>query len=120
MVPFQFKVDIFSELIRIFPEKNELIVCSETINELKRIASGHSKDAAGARLALLFVKEKDINIENSNNTKVDDWIVSRATRDKLVVCTNDSQLRKRLRNIAIVVGLRERSHLQIVMGDYCV
>lgn len=120
MIPFQFKVDIFSEIVRIFPEKNEYIVCSETINELKRIAGKQSKDAPGAKLALLFVKEKDIKIESANYTKVDDWIVSRAMREKLVVCTNDRELRKRLRNIAIVVGLREKSHLQIVMGDYYV
>lgn len=120
MVPFQFGVDIFSELERIFPEKDDFIVCSETVSELKKIASTHKKDAPAARLALTLIKEKDINVESAKDIKVDDWIVSRAKQEKLTVCTNDMELRKRLRNIALVVGLREKSHLQILIGDYSV
>lgn len=120
MVPHQFGVDIFSELERIFTERNEWIVCNEVVSELETIAKKHTKDAAAARLALLLIKEKDINVESAKGINVDDWIVARAKQERLVVCTNDMELRRRLRNIALVVGLRERSHLQIIMGDYSV
>jgi len=120
LIPYQFGVDIFSELDRIIPEKNELVVYEGVVSELKKIAEKHTKDAPAARFALNLIKEKDINIESAKDINVDDWIVAKARKERIVVCTNDMKLRRKLRKIALVVGLREKSHLQIVAGDYFV
>ena len=108
MVPAEFGVDIFSELARL--GFNEWIVPSGVVRELVGIGSsgtGSGRDAARVALSLL---DRCRIVASEGN--VDDSILKLAIEIKAAVFTNDSELRKRLRDCGVkVVYLRQRSYL---------
>jgi hypothetical protein len=67
-----------------------------------------------ASFALKFAEKfRCVEVESSASA-VDDVIVEVAARWKTPVFTNDSQLRKRLRDISVpVIYVRQKSHLEI-------
>jgi rRNA-processing protein FCF1 len=127
LVPAQFKVDIFSELDRIMEEPYELAVLQGTMDELKKLAAGKTKDSQAAKLGLLLVghqQKRDFAassgsnckalkiIPSSNNLYVDDAIVEIAEDE--FVATNDSELKRRLLEKGIrVIYLKQQQHLAI-------
>jgi len=108
MVPAEFGVDIFSELEAL--DFDEWIVPSGVVRELEGIGSsgaGAGRDAA--RVALSLLDRCRIVVSEGN---VDDSILKLAIEMKAAVFTNDSELRKRLRDHgARVIYLRQRSYL---------
>ena len=108
MVPAEFGVDIFSELAAL--DFDEWIVPSGVVRELESIASrGRGKGKGAARVALSLLDRCRIVVTEGN---VDDSILKLAIESKAAVFTNDSELRKRLRDRGVkVVYLRQRSYL---------
>ena len=108
MVPAEFGVDIFSELEAL--DFDEWIVPSGVVRELESIASrGRGKGKGAARVALSLLDRCRIVVTEGN---VDDSILKLAIESKAAVFTNDSELRKRLRDRGVkVVYLRQRSYL---------
>jgi len=113
MIPFQFKINIFSELDYLIDISHSYIISSKTLNELKRIGRTIGKDGMAARLALKMLEANKIKIEIiKNDAVVDDWIVKYAQKHNAIVCTNDSGLRKRLRILRVkVITLKSKSRL---------
>jgi rRNA-processing protein FCF1 len=113
--PLQFKIDVFEELERLLNRRFELILLSTVRHELKTLeAEGSPKTRRMATFALKFAEKcKYVDVASSGRT-VDDVIVEVAGRWKTPVFTNDSQLRKRLRDISVpVIYVRQKSHLEI-------
>ena len=108
MVPAEFGVDIFSELEAL--DFDEWIVPSGVVRELESIASrGRGMGRGAARVALSLLDRCRIVVSEGN---VDDSILKLAIESKAAVFTNDSELRKRLRDRGVkVVYLRQRSYL---------
>ncbi|MBS7614151.1 nucleotide-binding protein [Candidatus Bathyarchaeota archaeon] len=115
LVPFQFKIDIFSELERLLG-KAEPVVLSTTITELEGLArSGSSKVAKQALAALELAKKcAEWYVETFLNESCDDVVLRFAELEGCVVATNDAVLRRRLRKAKVpAVYVRQRSHLEI-------
>ncbi len=111
MVPAEFGVDIFSELAKL--GFDEWVVPSGVARELEGIASrGRGKGRDAARVALsLMDRCQPIKTEEAAGN-VDDSIVELAVEMKVAVCTNDAELKGRLREGGVkVVYLRQRSYL---------
>lgn len=118
MLPFQFRLDLRGELQRAVEEPHELVIPSGAISELEGIAGGKSRNGLFAKAALAHWKneiEKGNAEQVESKGKVDDWIVHKAASPDVLVCTNDSGMRKRLREKKLhAVVLRERSRLGVV------
>jgi len=119
MIPFQFKIDIFSEIEKIVLEPYSLYIVDKTIDELNKIINEQKgKDKTYAKMATTFIKLNKIKIINSNdeNTKdnyVDDIIVKIVDKD-YIVCTQDKELKKRVKEKkAKIIEMKQRNHLVI-------
>jgi len=116
LVPTQFKIDIFEGIMNLLNQNYESIVLSTTMDELQSIAErGAPKLRKQAEMALKLAEKCDlINVDRERNETNDDVIIRVAKQMKCLVATNDSELRKRLRNISIpVVYVRQKSRLEL-------
>lgn len=116
LVPFQFKIDILKELDFLVDVSHRFVVSSRTVEELKAIGKAVGKDGMAARLALkmLEANRERIAIVESD-VEVDDWIVSYASENRAIVCTNDSNLRRRLKQAGVkVAAMKSRSKVGFV------
>lgn len=133
MIPYSFKVDIFSEIDRICNFKYQIYIIDRTIDELNNIIkkqTGKHKQAAKLGLSLAkayktkprhsvpgfcFYKTKPLKSNNENqNRSVDDIILDMADRDT-IVATQDKILKKRLKEKGVaVIVLRQKKHLELV------
>jgi uncharacterized protein len=112
LAPFQTGVDIFSELDRIVNEPFRIITISPVIGELERLSkTAKGEDRSSAKLALELAKGVDI-IDYPGLG--DEAIIDFARKNKVIVATNDSALRKRLKAAKIrTIFVRNRSKLEI-------
>jgi rRNA-processing protein FCF1 len=114
LLPYQFRLDVFSEIERALDEPKELLVPSVVLEELRRLAARRNR-AAKLGLAMLEQKMKEGKVQAVKSSgKADDWIAGNAEKLDAVVCTNDIGLRKRLLRKAKMLVLRNRSHLELV------
>jgi rRNA-processing protein FCF1 len=114
-VPFQFQIDIFEELGKLLG-KAEPIILTTTFEELETLARKRSpKMSIQASAALELAKKcKAVEAKMKLRESYDDVIVRTAVDSDYLVATNDSNLRKRLRESGVaVVFLRQKSHLEI-------
>jgi rRNA-processing protein FCF1 len=115
-VPFQFRIDVFSELQRLLGRRFELVLLSAVKHELEVLAEkGSPKMRRNACLALQFAERcRLVEAEAEASTPVDDVVVEAAKKWGAAVFTNDKQLRKRLRDISVpVIYVRQKSRLEI-------
>jgi hypothetical protein len=113
MVPFQLGVNIMSEFERIMNEPFQLMTISPIKKELEHLArSGKGDDKLSAKLGSELARNIAV-IDYSGQG--DEAIVSFATTTKdIMVATNDSALRKRLKKEAIpTIFVRNKSKLEI-------
>lgn len=95
LVPCQLGVNIFSELDRVIQTDYTLIILKPQLEELKKLSKeAKGNDKIAARLGLELARGIRV-IESSLNG--DEAIIEFAKRNKCIVCTNDSELRKRLK-----------------------
>ena len=113
--PLQFKIDMFGELERLLNRRFELILLSPVRGELETLAAeGSPKTRRMVNFALKLAEKCRYVEVNSSKKVVDDVIVETAAKWRTPVFTNDSQLRKRLRDISVpVIYLRQKSRLEI-------
>jgi rRNA-processing protein FCF1 len=108
-------VDIFSE-IEALVGGFEPIVLSTTIEELKKLSTVKSEKTRRNSLAALELVKKCriVDVELRPNESYDDIILRVANEGKYIVATNDSKLRKRLRDKGITtIFLRQKSRLEM-------
>ena len=115
MIPYQFKVDIFSELGRICDFNYKLCIFEESINELRSIISNSKgKDKKAAEVALKLISLNNINLIKSSKKDVDSLILENLD-DAMVIATQDIALKKKLlEKGASVVILRQKKYLQLI------
>ncbi len=94
MVPYSLGIDLFSELERLLPGF-EPVTLSSVVDELLSIKKTSGKDAIAASIGLQLIEKRGIGIINSH-METDDAIVELASRGKIPVCTNDTELKRRL------------------------
>lgn len=115
MIPYQHGVDIFGEIERLIPEKHELTVLEGVIKELQSIRDcGSGSDRIAAKVAMELIEKEGIKIIESHG-KPDDFILDFATKKgNSIVCTNDKELKRRLRDSSVlVICLRGTNRLEL-------
>jgi hypothetical protein len=117
LIPYQFKVDIFTQIDRISMFKYKLFVLDKTIEELKKIVEeqkGKNKEAAKIALKLISIKNMRV-IKTKSDKKTDDIILDIASKDDFIVATQDKDLKRRLINQGIIIiVLRQKKKLAIM------
>ena len=113
MVPFQFNVDIISELEKILPSY-KLTTPSFVINELKGLKRNNKgKVRLNANLALKLANSSKIEIKDISlleNETVDDALL----RVSEVLATNDIELKRRAKDKGITVAyLRQKRYIAV-------
>ena len=125
MIPYKFRVDIFSEFNRICNFNYELFIFDETIHELKKIVERQSnanelrlqstgKDKKSAQFALKLIKLKNIGIIKSGQKDVDSLILENLN-ENTVVASLDARLKlELLEKGASVIILRQKKYLELL------
>ena len=113
MVPFQFNVDIITELEKILPSY-KLTTPSFVINELKGLKKNNKwKTRLNANLALKLANSSKIEIKDISlleNETVDDALL----RVSEVLATNDIELKNRAKDNGItIVYLRQKKYIVV-------
>lgn len=115
-IPLKFRVDIFSELQRLLEGRARCVVPNPVLEELQQIKQEAKPSLRRQAAFALELAERCERIDEGlrEGETVDDLIVRLAESLGCPVATNDSKLRKRLRERLIpVIYLRERSHLEL-------
>ena len=115
-VPFQFRIDIFSELERLLNRRFELVLLSAVKRELELLAENVApKMRRNVCCALKFAERfRLVEVAASVSALTDDVIFEVAREWNAVVFTNDKLLRRRLRDISVpVIYVRQNSRLEI-------
>ncbi len=111
LAPFQFGVDVISEIERLVPGA-DLYVLSGTIRELDRIAERGTKERKYAALAKKLISIHRIRIIEREGP-VDSVLVELA-KNGAYVATNDRDLRRRIREAGgHTLFLRELNRLEM-------
>ena len=123
IIPFSFKVDIFSELQRVLSNP-ELFILEESVKELEKIIKfqkGRNKEHA--KMTLFYLKKAPITILKtvkhlkeyptlSKICSVDDKILYIAEKGGYLVATQDKLLKEKLKNKDIgIITLRQKKYL---------
>ena len=117
MVPEQFSVDIFSELLRLGYAK--WFVPASVLGELRSLAirADKGRDKTAARVALGLAER--CNAVGEDNCHADQAIEELALETGAAVFTNDRALKKRLFSKGItVVYLRQGRYLEATKKEY--
>ena len=113
MVPFQFNVDIITELENLLPSY-KLTTPSFVINELKGLKNNNKgKIRQNANLALKLANSSKVEIKDISlleNETVDDALL----RVSEVLATNDIELKNRAKDKGItIVYLRQKKYIAV-------
>ena len=113
LIPYQFNVDIFSEIDRIMLEKYQLFVLDKTIDELKKITKDKKqklRNRNAAKLALQLIKVKKVKIlKTKEDLPVDELIVK---LKEYIIATQDIALKNRLKAKRVkIITLRAKKTL---------
>jgi len=117
LIPYTFKVDIFTQIDKISTFKYEVCILDKTLDELNNIVKKQKgKHRDGANIALKLVKIKNIKvIKSKSKGKTDDIIVDMASRNDYIVATQDKDLKRRLINHSVsIIVLRQKKVLAII------
>ncbi len=117
LIPGQFGVDIVSELNRILDVKFKVVIPNVVLQELEVIEKKtRGRDLLAVRMAKRLVERfETVEIGEFGRRPIDDQIYDFAVKnERVIVCTNDKALRRRLREKGIpVVYLRSKKILEL-------
>ena len=117
LIPWQFKVDIFTQIDKISAFKYGLFIIDKTLDEIKKIVEeqkGKDKDAAKFALKLIALKNIGV-IKTEEGGETDEIILKTASKDDFIVATQDKDLKRRLINQGVsVIILRQKKTLAII------
>ena len=116
LIPYQFKVDIFSEIERIADFKYELCVIDKTIDELKKIIEKQKgKDRKAAILGLIMLEQKGAKLIKTKEKKDVDTLILNTAKKGYIVATQDAELKRKLKKAGIShIVLKGKSHLELI------
>jgi rRNA-processing protein FCF1 len=115
-IPLEFRIDIFGEVERLLNRHVDFVLLSPVKRELEVLSSKDSPKIRRQAFFALKISEKCIYVPVEEDEKIttDDAIIKVAKAWNCPVFTNDSQLRRRLRDISVpVIYLRQKSRLVI-------
>lgn len=118
LVPYQYRIDVLSEIERLLDMRVHFIVPTGVVAELKRIAKTRGAKGMAAKFALKLVDANKLAHKLSVHHSiggVDDWIFHLAHFNGAIICTNDVELKKRAKKArAKTISMRSRSKIGFV------
>ena len=116
LIPYQFKVDIFSEIERICNFKYKLYVLDKTVDELKNIIEKQNgKHREAAKIGLQLLKIKKIKIIKTNSSEKTDDIILDYSKKGYLVATQDKDLKRKIINQGLsVIILKQKKILAMI------
>lgn len=115
LAPARSRIDLFGQLEELLDESLEYCVLSPCLNELQSLRKSKGREGAEARVALLLLKANNVKTIQATG-KPDDALVlwcSQNIASKPIVCTDDKELRERLKRAgARVVCMKHNSKLE--------
>ena len=115
-IPLEFRIDIFVEVERLLNRRIDFVLLSPVKRELEVLSAKDSPKIRRQAFFALKISEKCmyVPVEEDEKITTDDAIIKVAEAWNCPVLTNDSQLRRRLRDISVpVIYLRQKSLLVI-------
>jgi len=116
MLAVEHGIDLFGEISRLVPMLHKCVVLTSVYNELNNMSRSKSnKEKLLARAALKMVSKCEI-VNFKENEGADDSILEFAKNNfrKVIVATNDAELRRKLRMLSIpVIYIRESNYLEM-------
>ncbi len=112
MIPGEFKVDIFSELLSL--GYIEVFTLDLVVRELEKFSTRGGKVSRCARLALELVRNCDVTVLKTKGdvAQVDNEIFRLAREKGYVICTQDKDLIKRINEAGMrLITLRQGKYL---------
>jgi len=117
LVPGQFGVDIIGELNRILDVRFRIAVPNVVLQELEVIErKSRGKDLLAIRMAKKLAERFEVvDVGRFGERPIDDHIFEFAVKnERVIVCTNDKGLKRRLREKGVpVVYLRSKKILEL-------
>ena len=105
IIPFQFKIDIYSELDRLIDENYDIYFLKAAIPELKKLKFGTA--------ALELMKQKNVKfIDFPINKGVDNTILEFAKKEDAIIATQDKEIKRKALKYGIkIITLRQKKYL---------
>lgn len=108
LIPAMMKVDIFTEIDKIFHDKVQFYVLDKSLEELGKIAEkGSQKEKLAVKLTKSILKTQNIKILNCDQGSVDD-ILARLSKD-YIIATQDKELKRRIKHNLLT--LRQKKYV---------
>ncbi|MBU2633865.1 MAG: hypothetical protein KJ674_01325 [Nanoarchaeota archaeon] len=101
LIPYNYKIDIFTEIERICHFKYQLSILDKTLDELKKLK--------GEKFTLNLIKQKNIKVIKTKTTKYVDDIL-KVSED--IIATDDKPLIKQIKNKPLII-LRQKKYLEL-------
>ena len=113
MIPFQFNIDIFTEIHRICDFPYQIVVLETTIKELDKIMKEQKgKHKLDAKLAKLLLETNNVKVIKAEG-RVDDALASMDPQ-MAIIATQDAKLIQRFRSKkGKVITMRQKKYLVI-------
>ena len=106
----RFKPDL-KEIDDLVNDSYKLVVLDVVMKELKKISESKTKESNYAKIALEFVKSKQIEILETTEEHADESILA-LSDENTIVATDDAELREKLKSLGIkTIYLRAKKHL---------
>ncbi|MDD5182432.1 MAG: hypothetical protein PHC66_04670 [Candidatus Nanoarchaeia archaeon] len=107
LIPFQFKVDIFSEFNRIFDEEFRTMIPFVCIEELRTKKMGIA--------AIDLMEQRNVIVVDIPKAKtVDDTVINLALKEHALIATQDAELKRKAKKAGVhIVTLRKEQHLAL-------
>lgn len=113
LVPGQFKVDVFDEIISLVKGEIEYTITHSIKRELEKISRNKIKDSPAAKIALSLIEKNNVKTVKGKGNNTDEEIVNLANENSMVA-TNDKALQKKLKEKGIkIIYLRSKKKLEI-------
>jgi len=114
MSAYRFRLDAVAELKCLVEGGFLLVTPSSVVKELETISRKKGEAGPQARYALETMARERVSVMQTSK-KADDWILDYCAETGAIACTNDSKLRKRLRERGVKsIVLLGRSRLGYV------
>ena len=113
MIPFQFNIDIFTEIHRICDFPYQIVVLETSIKELDKIMQEQKgKHKLDAKLAKLLLETNNVKVIKAEG-RVDDALASMDPQ-MAIIATQDAKLIQRFRSKkGKVITMRQKKYLVI-------
>jgi hypothetical protein len=112
-VPFEFTIDIISNIEHLVGKNYSFYIYEGTLSELKNIEKKKDKNKKFLPLITTMLSRYQFKIITSNQEYIDDQILENADKGVLIA-TNDKELRQKLWKIPCkVLYMRQKSYLEI-------